>query len=403
MIRKLRIKFVLVNMFFAVLMLAVIFTTILYSAKFDLERDSISLLKRFADEPLYFARPGKGDIDVLLPFFSVEVNKSGEIVSLNGRYFDLADRHDFRMLVKSSLDMAADIGVLEEYNLRYYFVPGAVSNRVIFMDITSENQTIANLIRNFLITGGLSLAVFFFISLRLSLWAVRPVEFAWQQQKRFVADASHELKTPLTVILTNAGMIRANQYDPEIIPRLTDNIFEEAKQMRRLVENLLSLAKADDGLPKAERKKTDFSAAALHECLLFEPLFYEKECAFTYDIEPGISVAGNELQLRQVVEILLDNACKYTVQGGKVTLSLKSNDAKHCLLAVANEGEEISPEQIELIFDRFYRGDKARSAGDGHGLGLSIASGIVRNHEGQIWAESSGGVNTFYVKLRKLR
>jgi signal transduction histidine kinase len=271
------------------------------------------------------------------------------------------------------------------------------------MDITSENKTIANLIRNFLITGGLSLAVFFFISIRLSRWAVRPVEFAWRQQKRFVADASHELKTPLTVILTNAGMLRANQYDPKLLPRLTDNILEEARQMRSLVENLLSLAKADDGLPKTERKKTDLSAAVLHECLLFEPLFYEKACAFTYDIEPGINVAGSELQLRQVVEILLDNACKYTAQGGKVTLGLKSGDAKHCLLVVENEGEEISPGQIELIFDRFYRGDKARSAGDGHGLGLSIASGIVRNHEGQIWAESSGGINRFCVKLRKLR
>lgn len=401
MIRKLRIKFVCVNMIFAILMLAVIFSTILYSTKFGLERDSVSLLKRVADQPLYLARPGEGDADVLLPFFSVEMNKSGEIVSINGGYFELADPYYLRVLVESTFDESGSIGVLEEYNLRYYHVPGF--NRVIFMDITSENKTIANLIRNFLITGGLSLAVFFFISIRLSRWAVRPVEFAWQQQKRFVADASHELKTPLTVILTNAGMIRANQYDPKLLPRLTDNILEEAKQMRSLVENLLSLAKADDGLPKTERKKTDLSTAALHECLLFEPMFYEKECKFTYDIERGIHVAGNELQLRQVVEILLDNACKYTAQGGKVKLGLKSSDAKHCLLKVENEGEEISPEQIELIFDRFYRGDKARSAGDGHGLGLSIASGIVRNHEGQIWAESSGGINTFCVKLRKLR
>jgi len=401
-IRRLRIKFVCINMTFVVLMLAVIFAIVFYTTKSGLEQDSVSLLQRIADQPLY-TKPGENDIDVHLPFFSVELNKSGEIVSLSGGYFDLKDQVYLQMLARSSSHMPEDIGVLEEYNLRYYHVSGTMLDRFVFVDMTSENSTISNLIRNFLIIGGLSLVAFFFISLWLSNWAVRPVEFAWRQQKQFVADASHELKTPLTVILTNAGMIAADEYHPDTLRRLMDNILEESKQMRLLIENLLMLAKADDGLPKAERKRTDLSAAAMHESLFFEPLFFEKKYAFSYDIESGISVWGNEQQLSQLVGILLDNAGKYTKEGGSVLLRLKSSDAKHCLLTVENEGEEIPKDELRLIFDRFYRGDKARSAGGGYGLGLSIASSIVKNHKGRIWAESAGGVNTFFVKLRRLR
>lgn len=403
MIKKLRIKFICINMAFAILMLGVIFVTVLYSTKYNLEQDSVSLLRRIAEQPFFVGNTKQNAaFKVLPPFFSVEMNRFGEIVSVNGEYFDLQDHSYLERLAESSFGTPGDIGVLEDCQLRYYHISAIPLDRVVFVDMTSENSTIANLIEKFLLVGGFSLVAFFFMSLWLSRWAVRPVELAWRQQKRFVADASHELRTPLTVILTNADMMTENQYHPENLPRLTDNILEESRQMRDLVENLLGLAKADDGLPKADRKKTDLSAIAMQQSLFFEPLLYEKGHRFSYEIEPGVFVSGNEPQLRQIFEILLDNAGKYALSGGNIILRLKSFDAKRCLLSVANDGEEIPKQQLRQIFERFYRGDKARSAGGGYGLGLAIASSCVKNHRGKIWVESIGGVNTFYVKLRKL-
>lgn len=129
-----------------------------------------------------------------------------------------------------------------------------------------------------------------------------------------------------------------------------------------------------------------------------EPLYFEKGLELDCKIEDGIHLKGSESHLRQVMDILLDNAMKYSASRGTVGVSLKKQGS-HCLLSVTNPGEQISPEDLKNIFKRFYRIDKARSMDHSYGLGLSIAEEIVSTHHGKIWAESADGLNIFHVLL----
>lgn len=171
-----------------------------------------------------------------------------------------------------------------------------------------------------------------------------------------------------------------------------------SRQMRGLVESLLELARVDNGAVRANISRFDFSRLVSDSILPFEPVYYEKGLRLNSRIESDILIKGSEAHLRQVVEILLDNAQKYTLPGAEVTVSLQKQGKNRCLLAVANPGEPIPQEELKNIFKRFYRTDKVRSMNHSYGLGLSIAESIIKEHHGRIWAESSDGINTFYVE-----
>ena len=229
---------------------------------------------------------------------------------------------------------------------------------------------------------------------------MKPVEEAWrQQQKRFVADASHELKTPLTVIISNAELLQQPGYDEAQRRRFADNIFVTSRKMRHLTESMLGLARLDS-LRDAEKKLTelDFSALVENALLPFEPMFFEQGLHLETQVEAGIRVIGNEDGLRQCVDILLDNACKYS-EPGCVFVDLR-RDGRRCELTVANPYPELSREECREVFRRFYRRDPARSSGvGGYGLGLPIAEGIITHHGGKIACDWEAGFVRFTVTL----
>ena len=168
-------------------------------------------------------------------------------------------------------------------------------------------------------------------------------------------------------------------------------------QMRALVENLLDLARADNGQVQKAFEELDLSGCVVNAALPFEALYYEKNLQLQTVIEPDIRVTGSESHLRQVVDILLDNAGKYATPG-IVNLRLEKR-GRRCLLSVSNPGTPIPQEELESIFERFYRVDKARSSDGSFGLGLSIAKAIVEEHKGKIWAISNQTGNCFFVEL----
>ena len=169
-------------------------------------------------------------------------------------------------------------------------------------------------------------------------------------------------------------------------------------QMRGLVEGLLNLARVDNGVVKTVFTDLDLTEL-VNDCLLpFEPLYFEKGMELVSDLEPGIHVRGSESHLRQVVDILLDNAAKYATPQSTVQVQLRRQGI-YGLLTVSNPGEEISKEDLKNIFKRFYRIDKARSMNHSYGLGLSIAQSILQDHGGKIWAESQNGIISFHVQL----
>ena len=398
MLKKLRIKFICFTMAIVTVMLCVIFGTVYYFTSKSLEAESIQMLQTIAANPFQLGNPGEIQEEVRLPYFVLQIAPFTKPVAIYSGYYDLSDEELLTEILDIAYSSDEQTGVLKEYDLRFYRVVSAQTQRIIFADMSSERATLENLVTTCLCIGLLSLLVFFGISILLAHHAVKPIEKAWTQQRQFVADASHELKTPLTVILTNAELLQNPDYDEAARAQFSGSILTMSRQMRGLVESLLELARVDNGTAKMTFADLDFSALVSDAVLLFEPLYFEKGLELDCKIEDGIHLKGSESHLRQVMDILLDNAMKYSASRGTVGVILKKQGS-HCLLSVTNPGEQISPEDLKNIFKRFYRIDKARSMDHSYGLGLSIAEEIVSTHHGKIWAESVDGLNIFHVLL----
>ena len=400
MLKKLRIKFIVINMTIVTIMMVFIFCLLYYSTSRNLERESMQMMNSIAVNPMYIAELNAEEVEgVRLPYFSVVVNHAGETTEIGGGFFDLSNDDFLQEIVDNTLNAHTDSGVLNNYNLRFLRTETPMGQCLVFADITSEHSILRHMLQSFAITGGIAFLVFLGISMLLARWAVGPVEKAWKQQKQFVADASHELKTPLTVIMTDAELLTAEECAAAERRQLTGSILTMSKQMRGLVESLLTLARIDNGSLQSEMTELNFSDLLEESVMLFEPLFFEKGMLFSYEIAPEIVMKANRAHLKQLPEIFLDNAQKYATPGGKTILSCQRISAKKCLLSVANQGEPIQPEEMENLFKRFYRADKARTGRQGYGIGLSIAESIALEHRGKIWAESRNGYNSFYVEL----
>ena len=251
-----------------------------------------------------------------------------------------------------------------------------------------------------------ALGVMLIIAVGLSTWVLKPVEQAWDQQRRFVADASHELKTPLAVIIANNQILAADPNIPSESRRWIDSTSDESAHMKNLVEELLELARTDETVAGSQgvmqKVPVDFSAMVENASLEFDAIAYERGTFIEESIDEGISVSGDPEWLERLCKILIDNACKYSAKGSPVTVNL-SHDNRHCTLSVNNHGNTIDPEDLPHVFERFYRTDKARSRNantGGFGLGLAIAQGIANSHGGSISVtsdEESG--TTFSVVL----
>lgn len=399
MIKGLKIKFILVNMSIVTVMLLVIFGMILGSTSADMEQQSIRAMQFLLEDNNFPARrPGEPSDSVQLPFFRVTVDHRGSVLSVKGGFYDLSDLTTLTEIVSLASSSKEDIGVLKSYSLRFCRKNTPYGQTMVFVDMSSERSTINSLMQSSIIIGLISFVVFLGISCLLARWAVRPVEKAWNQQKQFVADASHELKTPLTVIMTTAEMLSGDDYEQEQKSQMVGNILTMSHQMRGLVESLLELARVDNGTAKMVFSSINMSALTEDAVLPFDPVFFEQGLQLESHIEENIGINGSVTHLKQVIDIFLDNAVKYSSPGGCVVLTLK-RQGNQCLLAVSSPGAPMTKEDLKNIFRRFYRMDKARAMDHSYGLGLSIAESIVKEHKGKIWAESEGGINTFFVQL----
>ncbi len=399
MLKRLRLKFICINMTIVMVMLCIILSLVLHSTQTSLESESLHAMERIAASPdsLIFGKPGE-DESVRLPYFLL-LMQNNRITIVGGDYFDLTDERMLREILRAATDASKDSGILDDYSLRYYRTTGTLGEICVFADATGDLATMHSLRNTCIIIGVASFFVFLALSFFLARWAVQPVERAWQQQRQFVSDASHELKTPLTVILTNAELLQQPEQSEQARTQLAGNILTMSQQMRGLTEELLELARADNAQSRVTMQELDVSKLISDAVLPFEPVFFEQGLSLETQVEPGITLKGCADQLRQLPEILLDNALKYSHPDTVVTLTLRRRGYSHCVLAVSNLGDALSQEELQNIFKRFYRADKARAMNHSYGLGLSIAQSICDLHHGTIRAESAGGVNTFTVDL----
>ncbi|MCI9536405.1 MAG: HAMP domain-containing histidine kinase [Lachnospiraceae bacterium] len=390
MTKRLRLKFITITMSILTIMLCSIMSMIYFFTKMNLENNNIHMMRGIAGNPLLLRFPNEHPDDLHLPYFVLQLSPQGSLITANGAYYDLSDESFLESVVDAALSVPGSVGIIDQYNLRFFRMDIPMGQVLVCTDISSERSTLRDLMRNCILTGIVSFFVFLFISIHLADWAVSPVDRAWKQQRQFVADASHELKTPLTVIITNAELME-NAF--------SSNILVMAKQMSRLVEQMLELAKADDIQSETVFSQVDLSRLISDAVLPFEPVFFEKHLALYTDIAEDLWVKGDPSQLRQVLEILLDNAGKYSCQKGTTWITLRKQGKNRCLLSVANKGQPIPEQDLKNIFKRFYRVDKTRTRTGSFGLGLSIAETIIIRHKGNIWAESREGINTFCVEL----
>ena len=405
-IKKLRWQFVAACMGLIAIVLAIVFGCVWASAQSALERSSHTALeqalsRRGGDLLPGFHQSG-GDDQVLLPYFTVQVWGSTVYVT-GGTYSGLEDTDALTAILTDCLAQEEDEGSLPGYALRYLRQDDGLYTQIAFVDISLETAALRQMMASYLRIGLLSLLLLAGASFLLSLRVTRPVERAWRQQRQFFSDASHELKTPLTVILSNAEMLEGTDL-PERESRWRDNILSEARQMKTLVEEMLTLSRTEDAQRKPTVADVDLSDLSEDCALAFEPVAFEAGKPLSWDVTPALTVSGDGEKLRRLLSILLDNAAKYGAPGEGIVLSLRA-ERSQAILSVANGsgGHPIPPEELPRLFERFYRADASRGEQSGFGLGLPIAQAIAKEHHGALRAESDEKTThfTFTLPLKK--
>ena len=333
-------------------------------------------------------------------YVTVELDESGNILNTTEHNVTI-DEADLQAIARIVSNSGARSGQLSDYGLMYVKKRTMGGSLLGLASTGSLNDTLRNSV---LMAVGMffgSMVLVFLISLGLSRLAVNPVKRAWEQQKQFIADASHELKTPLTVILANNNIVMSH---PDAAVRdeqkWLESTEEEAQHMKRLIDQMLFLAKADAGGVQAEKSEVDFSEIVEGASLNFEPVAFEKEVLIDTEIDEGIILNGNPTQLNQLIHILIDNAVKYAEPSSTIKIILKRKN-ETAEFSVNNLGTPISKEDLPHIFDRFYRAEKSRTT-KGYGLGLSIAQNIVQGMNGRLTVKSDAENGTTFTATFKI-
>ena len=408
MIKELRRRFVLINMAFVISILSAVLGVFYYANSKRIERQTVlSLMQaidhdrqgRLPDKVEFGRRPPK-NLPPLIPSFVVTINNRSSIDNIKENNITVT-KELASTLVKLAEAGDSSEGELKDYSLRYLKVTNAEGIKIGFADQSYERNNLRTLFMScFWVFLG-AVILFFILSMYLSRLALRPVENAWRMQNQFIADASHELKTPLTVILANLQILALHkECTVREQQKWLDNTKEEAERMKQLVEELLFLARSDAEsvqTPQSAKESLDFSDMVLNGVLLFESVAFEHKVNLENEIEAGIRLEGWEASLKQLITILLDNACKYAGKQGSVFVSLKKT-SHNAVLTVQNTGDPIPEKERDHVFERFYRTDKSRVRKEGgYGLGLSIAKTIVDHHKGRISLTSGPETGTVFI------
>ncbi|MDO4467359.1 MAG: HAMP domain-containing sensor histidine kinase [Bacillota bacterium] len=298
----------------------------------------------------------------------------------NRMIYYLCDRSDLfpeqfiSNTVNYVLSQNKEFGTYQSY---YYLYK---NNRIYMLDNTMNFEVARNTLFYSFISCILAWIVLYFLSKFTIQRLLKPVEESIQNQQRFISDAGHELKTPISVISTNASVLE-NEIGRN---KWLSYIVKETEQMEYLVKELMTLSQMEDNSKLEIRESFDVSKCILKACLPFESLAFESNMKLDMQIQENIQFIGDSNKFNQLVTIFLSNALKYGKEQGEIRIKLYEQNKK-IILSIYNTGQGVSEEEKTKIFERFYRVDKARSRKEGsHGLGLSIAQAIVKSYHGQI-------------------
>lgn len=373
MLKKLKIRLILHNMLilaFVFTLLFLAFSVIIY---FREELKITDTLTKKMNEARDIFSESIEDTSTENTLYQVAttvfVDANGEIIKSTGSGLDDSS-------LKNAIDFALNSdnerGNYETLEISFLRKSTNSGFMISFLSREHLSERIKENISQGAIAGFIFLLAFWAISIRLATIAVAPVEKAWEQQKQFIADASHDLKTPLTVILANNNIISSHKDDTvESQMKWIESTTEEAERMSELVNKMIELAKSEAAKDELKIGEVDLSELVENAILQFEVVAFERNISIESGIQPNMIVRTHPPTFSKVLEILFDNAIKYSEENGKISIALYQS-GKKIYFSINNKGEIIKSDELPHVFERFYRTNKERNIG-GHGLGLSIA------------------------------
>ena len=318
-------------------------------------------------------------------FFSVMLDKQGSVTETKLGNIASVEQTDAQNYAQDIVQSGKKKGLYDHY--RYYVDEMDDGYTVIFVDCSRDLKSYRNLVMTTVSVSLLGLVLVLVLVVIFSRLVFKPVEESDRKQKQFITDASHELKTPLTIIDANTEVMEMLSGENE----WTRSTRKQVKRLADLTQQMVMLSRTDEGKQAGILEPFCLSDAVADAA---EPFFTVAEArgkCLSVDIEEGLVLNGDEAQIRQLISLLLDNAVKYSDENGKIWLVLKKK-GKKSVLEVKNTVEQIQQGKMDILFERFYRTDESRnSATGGSGIGLSIAKAIVELHRGKIRAVSEDG------------
>ena len=318
-------------------------------------------------------------------FFSVMINEQGEVLFSDVKQIAAISKETAETYAKNLFSGGKTSGMYDDY--KYRVKATDEGTLYIFLDCTRE----MNAFRGFLQTSVLisigGLAVVFILILIFSRIALKPVEESYQKQKHFITNASHDIKTPLTIINAGAEVIELERGEVE----WTKEIKKQTQRLTALTDKLVFLSRMDEENYQIEKREFDFTELVGETVEPYSNMAKAKGFTFSFDCQNGIVYNGNEEMLSQAIALLMDNAIKYTDENGSIFITVKKS-MKGIELHFKNTTEGVKTGNHNEIFERFYRADKSRnSTRGGHGIGLSVVKAIITAHKGKISAYSEDG------------
>ena len=380
MIRRLRVKFICINMAIVTVMMLAILGMLLRFTRNDLEQQSIRVMQSVMEDRAYPSRPGEFPRQAKLPYFYVSVNTMGELSASFGGYYDLTNTEAIQEIITLALNSDDQTGILKDYSLRFQKRTTPFGQTIVFVDMSSELATMRSLTDTCILIGVLGFAVFLGLSFLLARWAVKPVETAWNQQRQFVADASHELKTPVTILKGQlAGMLEGVGVYQDRDKYLLRSLQVTAR-MENLIQEMLAVSRVETRGADVRREPVELSTLLVHQLTLDAELMEQRGQRLVSTLTPGITVTGDTSLLGKAIGNLLSNASLYSPEGAEIRVWCGRMQGRTAL-TVENTGTHIGAEALPHLFEAFYREEASRNRSTGgSGLGLYLVRIILERH-----------------------